>query len=103
LEGEWGRLRFFLSSIDLKRKERKILSAGYRCARWIVAQDDEDIYRLRGGATIMDGISKVQTVRQTVQLYEKDVTAVQRMTRVYGLVKTNRTHHQPGIASGKGY
>jgi hypothetical protein len=32
-EGERGRLRFFLSSIDLKRRERKTLSAGYRCAR----------------------------------------------------------------------
>jgi hypothetical protein len=31
----------------------------------------------------------------------EDVTVVQRMTRVYGLVKTNRTHHQPGIASGR--
>jgi hypothetical protein len=41
-------LRFFLSSIDLKRRERRTLSAGYRCARWIVAQDDEDIYSLRG-------------------------------------------------------
>jgi hypothetical protein len=46
LEGEQGRLRFFLSSIDLKRRERRTLSAGYRCARWIVAQDDEDIYSL---------------------------------------------------------
>jgi hypothetical protein len=26
----------------------------------------------------------------------EDVTTVQRMTRVCGLVKTNRTHHQPG-------
>jgi hypothetical protein len=34
---------------------------------------------------------------------QEGVTAVQRMTRVCGLVKTNRTHHQPGIASGKGY
>jgi hypothetical protein len=33
----------------------------------------------------------------------EDVTAVQRWTRVGGLIKTNRTHHQPGIASGKGY
>jgi hypothetical protein len=33
LEGERGRLRFFLSSIDLKQRERKTLSAGYRCAR----------------------------------------------------------------------
>jgi hypothetical protein len=46
LEGEQGRLRFFLSSIDLKRRERKTLSAGYRCARWMAAQDDEDIYCL---------------------------------------------------------
>jgi hypothetical protein len=36
------------SFIDLKRRERRILSAGYRCARWIAAQDDEDIYSLRG-------------------------------------------------------
>jgi hypothetical protein len=48
LEGERGRLRFFLSSIDLKRRERRTLSADYRCARWIAAQDDEDIYSLRG-------------------------------------------------------
>jgi hypothetical protein len=48
LEGEQGHLRFFLSSIDLKRRERKTLSAGYRCARWMAAQDDEDIYSLRG-------------------------------------------------------
>jgi hypothetical protein len=71
MEGERGRLRFFLSSIDLKRRERKTLSAGYRCARWIAAQDDEDIYHLRDGATVMNGVSEVQTVRQTVQLYEK--------------------------------
>jgi hypothetical protein len=47
LEGERGRLRFFLSSMDLKRRERRTLSTGYRCARWIAAQDDEDIYSLR--------------------------------------------------------
>jgi hypothetical protein len=28
---------------------------------------------------------------------------VQRLTRVGGLIETNRTHHQPGIASGKDY
>jgi hypothetical protein len=50
LEGKRGRLRFFLSSIDLKRRERKTLSAGYRCVRWMAAPDDEDIYRLRGVA-----------------------------------------------------
>jgi hypothetical protein len=33
----------------------------------------------------------------------EDVTAVQRLTRVGGLIKTNRTHHQPSIALGKGY
>jgi hypothetical protein len=33
----------------------------------------------------------------------EDVTAVQRLTRVGGLIKMNRTHHQSGIASGKGY
>jgi hypothetical protein len=33
----------------------------------------------------------------------EDVTAVQRLTRVGGLIEMNRTHHQPGIASGKGY
>jgi hypothetical protein len=73
LKGERGRLMFFLSSIDLKRRERKTLSADYRCTRWIAAQDDEDIYRLWGGATVMDGVLEVQTVRQTVQLYEKGV------------------------------
>jgi hypothetical protein len=73
LKGERGRLMFFLSSIDLKRRERKTLSADYRCTRWIAAQDDEDIYRLRGEATVMDGVLEVQTVRQTVQLYEKGV------------------------------
>jgi hypothetical protein len=33
----------------------------------------------------------------------EDVTVVQRLTRVDGHIETNRTHHQPGIASGKGY
>jgi hypothetical protein len=28
---------------------------------------------------------------------------VQRLTRVGELIETNRTHHQPGIASGKDY
>jgi hypothetical protein len=46
-EGERGRLRFFLSSIDLKRRARKTLSAGYRYARWMAMQDDEYIYSLR--------------------------------------------------------
>jgi hypothetical protein len=32
----------------------------------------------------------------------EDEAAVQRLTRV-GLIETNRTHHQPGIASGKDY
>jgi hypothetical protein len=50
MEGKRGRLRFFLSSIDLKRREKRTLSAGYRCARWIAVQDDEDIYSLRGVA-----------------------------------------------------
>jgi hypothetical protein len=45
-EGERGRLRFFLSSIDLKRRARKTLSADYRCARWMATQDGEDIYSL---------------------------------------------------------
>ncbi len=49
-EGERGRLRFFLSSIDLKRRARKTLSADYRCARWMATQDDEDIYSLRSVA-----------------------------------------------------
>jgi hypothetical protein len=46
LEGERGRLRFFLSSIDLSEEKRKTLSAGYKCARWMAVQDDEDIYSL---------------------------------------------------------
>jgi hypothetical protein len=50
LEGERERLRFFLSSMDLKRRERRTLSTGYRCARWIAEQDDEDIYSMRGVA-----------------------------------------------------
>ena len=33
----------------------------------------------------------------------EDEAVVQRLTRVGGLIETNRTHHQPGIASGKGY
>jgi hypothetical protein len=33
----------------------------------------------------------------------EDEVAVQRLTRVGGLIETNRTHHQPGIASGKDY
>jgi hypothetical protein len=31
----------------------------------------------------------------------EDEAAVQRLTRVGGLIETNRTHHQPGIASEK--
>jgi hypothetical protein len=38
-----------------------------------------------------------------VENVREDVTAVQRLTRVGGLIETNRTHHQPGIASEKGY
>jgi hypothetical protein len=49
-EGERGRLRFFLSSLDLKRRARKTLSAGYRYGRWMAMQDDEDIYSLRSVA-----------------------------------------------------
>jgi hypothetical protein len=33
----------------------------------------------------------------------EDEVAVQRLTRVGGLIETNRTHHQPGIALGKDY
>jgi hypothetical protein len=33
----------------------------------------------------------------------EDKAAVQRLTRVGGLIETNRTHHQPGIASEKDY
>jgi hypothetical protein len=33
----------------------------------------------------------------------EDVTVVHRLTRVGELIETNRTYHQPGIASGKGY
>jgi hypothetical protein len=33
----------------------------------------------------------------------EDEAAVQRLTRVGGRIETNRTHHQPGIASGKDY
>ncbi len=33
----------------------------------------------------------------------EDEAAVQRLTHVGGLIETNRTHHQPGIASGKDY
>jgi hypothetical protein len=33
----------------------------------------------------------------------EDEAAVQRLTRVGGLIETNRTHHQPGIASRKDY
>jgi hypothetical protein len=38
-----------------------------------------------------------------VEKVHEDVTAVQRLTPVGGLLETNRTHHQPGIASGKDY
>jgi hypothetical protein len=38
-----------------------------------------------------------------VEKVHEDVTAVQRLTRVGGLIETNRTHHQSGIVSGKGY
>jgi hypothetical protein len=30
----------------------------------------------------------------------EDEAVVQRLTRIGGLIETNRTHHQPGIASG---
>jgi hypothetical protein len=33
----------------------------------------------------------------------EDESAVQRLTHVGGLIETNRTHHQPGIASEKDY
>jgi hypothetical protein len=33
----------------------------------------------------------------------EDEAAVQRLTRVDGFIEMNRTHHQPGIASGKDY
>jgi hypothetical protein len=33
----------------------------------------------------------------------EDEVAVQRLTRVGGLIETNETHHQPGITSGKDY
>jgi hypothetical protein len=33
----------------------------------------------------------------------EDEAAVQWLTRVGGLIEMNRTHHQPGIASGKDY
>jgi hypothetical protein len=33
----------------------------------------------------------------------EDEVAVQRLTRVGGLIEMNKTHHQPGIASGKDY
>jgi hypothetical protein len=31
----------------------------------------------------------------------EDEAVVQRLTRVGGLIEMNRTHHQPGIVSGK--
>jgi hypothetical protein len=33
----------------------------------------------------------------------EDEAVIQWLTRVGGLIKTNRTHHQPGIALGKDY
>jgi hypothetical protein len=33
----------------------------------------------------------------------EDEAAMQRLTRAGGLIEMNRTHHQPGIASGKDY
>jgi hypothetical protein len=33
----------------------------------------------------------------------EDEAAMQRLTRVGGLIETNRTHHQPDIASRKDY
>jgi hypothetical protein len=33
----------------------------------------------------------------------EDEAVVQRLTCVSGFIETNRTHHQPGIASGKDY
>jgi hypothetical protein len=60
----------------------------------MATQVDEDIYSLRSVAE--QQFSFAEKMRE-------DVTAVQRLTRVGGLIETNRTHHQPGIASGKGY
>jgi hypothetical protein len=37
------------------------------------------------------------------EMVREDEAAVQRLTRVGGLTETNRTHHQPSIASGKDY
>jgi hypothetical protein len=33
----------------------------------------------------------------------EDEAAMQQLTRVGGLIEMNRTHQQPGIASGKDY
>jgi hypothetical protein len=38
-----------------------------------------------------------------VEKVREDVTTVQWLTHFGGLIETNRTHHQPGIASGKDY
>jgi hypothetical protein len=38
-----------------------------------------------------------------VEKVREDEATVQRLTRVGGLIETNKTHHQPGIASGKDY
>jgi hypothetical protein len=38
-----------------------------------------------------------------VEKMRKDEAAVQRLTHVGGHIETNRTYHQPGIASGKDY
>jgi hypothetical protein len=48
----------------------------------------------------LDGQENGSALRKKVR---EDVTAVQRLTRVGGLIEMNRTHHQPDIASGKGY
>jgi hypothetical protein len=39
----------------------------------------------------------------SVKKVREDVTVVQWLTHVGELIEINRTHHQPGIASGKDY
>jgi hypothetical protein len=103
-EGERGHLRFFLSSIDLKRRARKTLSADYRCARWMATQGDDDIYSLRSVAGNSNG-RRLGSLNGSVfaEKVREDEATVQRLTRVGGLIETNIAHHQPGIASGKDY
>jgi hypothetical protein len=76
-------------------------------------QDDEDIYSLRRLKSLngqensngrrLESLNGQENSSVFAEKVREDEAAVQRLTHVGGLIETNRTHHQPGIASGKDY